>query len=165
MRSREAVAHWLICAAVTSTGQRDLTFTSDPIGGDGILLDVNSGDTFQAEHVIGPRHKGGRDIDPHKSILDAIEHKRAKGGAAYANGKVLVVFVDAQTGEWFPNRIAKALPAPLHYDEAWVASLQTAQYGEYVYGVTALDISGGDAPTYIVTIDKSFSGWTVKQTQ
>src|SRR3981081_2177447 len=66
MRSREAVANWLICAVVSSIGQRDLISTSDPIGGDGILIDGNTGQTFQTEHVMVPLHKGGTDVDPHK---------------------------------------------------------------------------------------------------
>lgn len=33
MRSREAIANWLLCAVVNHTGQRELSFTSDPTGG------------------------------------------------------------------------------------------------------------------------------------
>lgn len=165
MRSREAVANWVICAALNNAGQRNLTFTSDPIDGDGILLDLNTEETFQTEHVMVPRHKGGEDADGHKLILEAIEHKRAKGGAAYARGKILVVFVDAPTAPWFPNRVAKALPDPLLFQGAWVVSLQEVQDGDYVYGVTALDVTGGDAPAFIVRISKKFDSWEVTQIQ
>jgi hypothetical protein len=40
-------------------------------------------------------------------ILNAIDEKRNKGRSAYASGKTLVVFVNASTGEWFPNGVAR----------------------------------------------------------
>jgi hypothetical protein len=165
MRSREAVANWLICAAVNSTAQRELSFTSDPIGGDGILEDAKTGETFQTEHVMVPRQKGGEGADAHELVLDAIGQKRKKGGAAYASGKLLVVFLDAGAGEWFPNRVARTLPTPLHFDSVWVVGLQPIKDGEYTYGVTLLDLSDGNAPTYIVRITKDFDDWTVRRHQ
>jgi hypothetical protein len=165
MRSREAVANWLLCATINATGQRNLTFSSDPTGGDGILYDAKTGDTFQTEHVMVPRHSGGANADAHKLILDVIEKKRAKGGAAYAEGKTLIVFLDAGAGEWFPNRVAKALPEPLHFDTVWVVGLQGVEDGAYVYGVTSLDVSGESAPTYLVRITKDFGGWNVTNLQ
>ena len=166
MRSREAVANWLICAAVNSTGQRELTFTSDPVDGDGILMDTKTGETFPTEHVMVPRQRGaGAGADAHKLILDAIDPKRKKGGAAYATEKMLVVFLDADAGEWFPNRVAKSLPDPLYFDSVWVVGLQPVKDGEYAYGVTLLDVTGGNAPTFIVRINKTFDDWTVWQEQ
>jgi hypothetical protein len=165
MRSREALANWLICAAVNSIGQRELTFTSDPVGGDGILVDTKTGETFQTEHVMVPRQKGREGADAHELVLDAIDLKRKKGGAAYASGKMLVVFLDAGAGEWFPNRVAKALPTPLHFDSVWVVGLQPVKDDKYAYGVTLLDVSGGNAPIFIVRINKSFEAWTVSQEQ
>jgi hypothetical protein len=131
MRSREAVANWLLCAVVNAIGQRELSFTSDPVGGDGILIDAKTGESFQTEHVMVPRHKGGAEADVHQLILDAIEQKRSKGGAAYAAGKLLVVFLDVAAGPWFPSRVARVLPDPLYFDEVWVAGLQPVSNGEY----------------------------------
>ena len=37
--------------------------------------------------------------------------------------------------------------------------------GEYVYGVTHLDRSEGNAPTLLVRITSDFTGWTVTQIQ
>jgi hypothetical protein len=165
MRSREALANWLLCAVMTATGQRNLTFSSDPVGGDGILIDSNTDETFQAEHVMVPRLKGGENADAHSLVLDAIEQKRTKGGKAYASGKTLVVFLDAGAGEWFPNRVAKALPQPLHFDTVWVVGLQGIDDGEYVYGVVSLDLSAGKAPTFLVRLSKDFTDWTVYQSQ
>jgi hypothetical protein len=54
---RELLANWLVCVAFNAeVGTPDrLTFTSDPISGDGILLDTESKETFATEHVIVPR--------------------------------------------------------------------------------------------------------------
>ena len=43
MRSREILANWLLCAAMNSASVGELTFSSDPIGGDGIICDVRDG--------------------------------------------------------------------------------------------------------------------------
>jgi hypothetical protein len=53
---RELVANWLICAAVNSeddAGER-MAFHSDPIDGDGILVDTKSNETWPTEHVLVP---------------------------------------------------------------------------------------------------------------
>ena len=165
MRSREAVANWLLCAVVNYTGQRELSFTSDPTGGDGVLEDAKTGETFLTEHVMVPPHNGGEGADAHALVLDAINLKREKGGEAYARGKMLVVFLDAAAGEWFPNRVAKALPDPLYFDEVWVVGIYGVENGGYVYGVAQLDVSSGNAPAYKVQINADFTGWTVKQVQ
>lgn len=112
-----------------------------------------------------PRQSGGEEADAHALILAAIEQKRTKGGAAYASGKTLVVFLDAGAGEWYPNRVARALPDPLHFATVWVVGLQKIDDGNYVYGVTNLDVSNGDAPTFLVLINKDFDGWEVTDLQ
>jgi hypothetical protein len=165
MRSREAVANWLLCAVVNHTGQRELSFTSDPTGGDGVLDDAKTGETFLTEHVMVTRHRGGEGADAHALVLNAINLKRAKGGEAYARGKTLVVFLDAGAGEWFPNRVAKALPDRLYFDDVWVVGLYGVEDGEYVYGLTQLDLTSGNAPAYKVRINQDFTGWRVDQVQ
>ena len=42
MRSRELLANWLLCAAINSVSGASLTFSSDPIGGDGIIIDATT---------------------------------------------------------------------------------------------------------------------------
>ncbi len=124
MRSREAVANWLLCATINAVEQRQLSFTTtnDLIGGDGIIHNEKTGDIFPTEHVMVPSQQTGKDAQ--SLILKAIDDKRNKGGAAYASGKTLVVFVNADTGEWFPNKVARALPAPLYFETVWLVSLQ-----------------------------------------
>jgi hypothetical protein len=164
MLSREMLANWLLCVAVNSTDNRELTFSSDPIGGDGILCDSASGETWPTEHVMVPRLRPGETGDAEALILEAMEHKRSKG-AAYATGKTLVVFLEAGAGTWFPNRVARQLPAPLLFAAVWVVGLQAVEAGEYIYNVTCLDISDGDAPALRVKVEKDFNTWTVERIQ
>jgi hypothetical protein len=164
MLSREILANWLLCVATNSTDNRDLTFSSDPVGGDGIICDSVSGDTWPTEHVMVPRLRPGETGEAETLILEAIEHKRSKG-AAYATGKTLVVFLEAGAGIWFPNRVARQLPDPLLFAVVWVVGLQGVEAGDYTYNVTCLDISGGEAPAFHVRIGKDFDTWTVKRIQ
>jgi hypothetical protein len=114
-----------------------------------------------------PRLAEGQTGDAQALILDAIEQKRFKGGAAYARGKTLIVFFEAGTaaGRWFPNKVARQLPKPLHFAAAWVVALIGVEKGEYVYSVTDLDVGAGDAPTLLVHISKEFDAWEVTRIQ
>jgi hypothetical protein len=167
MRSREAVANWLLCATANEIDGRNLSIasTKDPIGGDGIIHDEDTGDSLPTEHVMVPRQSGGANADPQALILKAIDDKRKKGGAAYALGKTLVVFVDADTSEWYPNKVARALPDPLYFATVWVVSLHGVADGAYTYHVVHLDLSDGNAPVYRVHITKDFDDWQVSAVQ
>jgi hypothetical protein len=167
MRSREILANWLLCIAVGEADGRELTFTSDPIGGDGIIRDAGTGETWPTEHVMVPRSREDESRDAQTLILNAIEHKRSKGGAAYATGKTLVVFMEAgaAAGIWFPNRLARAIPDPPLFAAIWVVGLREVVAGEYVYSVTHLDLSEGNAPVLLVRIAASFEAWTVTRFQ
>lgn len=165
MRSREILANWLLCVAINSTDNRELTFSSDPIGGDGIICDSATGETWPTEHVMVPRSRPGETGDAEVLILKAIEQKRRKGGAAYATGKTLIVFFESDAGPWFPNKVARQLPNPLLFAAIWVVGLQGVAGGEYVYNVASLDISDGHAPALLVHVGKDFDAWAVKRVQ
>lgn len=165
MRSREILANWLVCAATNAATEGKLTFCSDPIGGDGIIVDTTTGESWPTEHVIVPRLRSDQTGDAEMLILNAINRKREKGGAAYAQGKTLIVFLDAGAGTWFPNRVARRLPDPLHFATVWVVGLQGVDAGEYVYGLTNLDLTGGNAPTLLVRISAAFETWQVTRIQ
>lgn len=165
MRSREILANWLLCVAVNATENRELTFSSDPVGGDGIIYDSVSGESWPTEHVMVPRLRPGETGDAEALILKAIEHKRSKGGAAYAAGKTLIVFLEAGAGRWFPNRVARQLPDPLLFAAVWVVGLQGVDAGAYVYSVICLDLTGGDAPALLVQLGQAFDSWTVRRVQ
>lgn len=164
MLPREAIANLMVCLCIKGVDGKDLTFVSDPIGVDGVVWERSSETAWPTEHVMagGPR-SGKRPAD--RTILDAIAQKNQKGGGAYASGKTLIVFADAASGAWCPNRVARQLPDPLHFDAVWVVALQRVKDGEYAYAVTRLDVSGGDAPTMMVRINRDFSSWTVERLQ
>jgi hypothetical protein len=164
MRSREALANWLVCVVVNSEGEQ-MAFTTDPVGGDGIILNTKTGETWPTEHVLVPALKNTGTVDVEAMILNAIESKQQKGGAAYARGKTLVVFVNCGGGTWKPNRIVKGLPDPLDFAAVWAVGLQFVENDEYVYVVSNLHMEGGDAPAWKVRISKQFDDWNVTRIQ
>ena len=168
MRSREILANWLICAAFNAHSQAErLTFASvdDPIGGDGVLIDTETDETWPTEHVVALGAPGDTgEIEPR--VLAAVAQKIAKGGAAYATGKTLVVFVEKGEGRvWFANKAARALPRPLHFGAVWVVGLHSAEAGEYTYNVTQMDEEAGTAHVWRVRIAADFDRWTVERVQ
>lgn len=170
MRSREALANWLICAAANfEHGSDRMSFTSDPTGGDGVIHDSQAQATWQTEHVMVRRPLSAKEKANPKSvetqILEAVAMKQAKGGTAYASGKQLIVFLDSGGGEWYPNKVARHLPQPLLFEDVWVIGLHGPIVDEYVYGVTQLDLSGGNAPTWLVRIGQDFQSWIVTSRQ
>ena len=105
LRSRELLANWLLCVVGNYTRQADrLTFTSDPLGGDGIIYDSVAEKTWPTEHVLVPTARDGEVEDVEALILKAIGIKQSKGGAPYGSGKTLVVFLNS-SGTWFPNKV------------------------------------------------------------
>ena len=165
MRSREVLTNLLVCITIKEIEGLDVTFSSDPVGGDGIIQDVRTGETWPTEHVMVTHHGAKEDDNAKALILKAIDQKCQKGGEAYARGKTLIVFLDAPVGEWKPNVVARELPVPLLFAAVWVVSLRGVEDGEYVYNVTCLDISEGDAPAFLVRINKTFDGWVVTRVQ
>jgi hypothetical protein len=166
MRSREVLANWLICVVFDAeAGSERFTFTSDPVGGDGIIHDGKTKETWPTEHVMVPQARAGESIDVEASILKAIKGKQKKGMAAYASGKTLVVFSNAGGGaRWFPNKVAKRLPAT-DFAAIWVVGLHLVEDGQYIYSVSELDASNGTAPTWLVHVAKEFNSWVVQRFQ
>jgi hypothetical protein len=165
-RSRELWANWLICAPQNfEAGEERLTFTSDPTGGDGIMLDVATGDTWPTEHVIALTKRGASGADTEAEILKAVTDKVQRGGEQYARGKTLVVFTNLAGGStWNPTAVARKLPNPLHFGSVWVVAIQGVVDGEYVYAVSLLDVEAqAEAPAWRVRINKSFEVWQVER--
>lgn len=166
-RPRELVANWMVCAAANAeedgVGER-MAFHSDPVGGDGIIVDTKTGETWPTEHVMVPMPRTASVPNIEASIAKAVSDKQKKGGAAYATGKTLIVFLNSGGGEWKPTRVAKNLP-PHDFGAVWVVGLYTAKDGEYVYGVANLHLEIGQAPTWTVHIAKDFGFWSVERKQ
>jgi hypothetical protein len=170
MRPREAWANWLLCAAINFDWQAErLSFTSDPTGSDGKIYDARTQTSRQTEHILVPRPRTLEDAQLAEAIgtriLKAVAKKQAKGAAAYAQGKELVVFLDVGGAAWFPNRVARQLPVPMDFNAVWVVALQRAESGDYLYAVTRLNATDGDAPIWLIRIAKDFNSWTVTRIQ
>jgi len=181
MRSREVLANWSICAVVNGADAERYTFCSDPIGGDGIIIDTTTDATWQTEHVYVPNRAAITKItiseenpapnplaneDIKALILDKIKMKIDKGGEAYASGKSLVVFLDSGAGKWFPNHVMKELPNPLLFNDVWIVGLYSFKNEQYTYCVTHLVPNDkGNAPAYLIRISKDFESWQVEKVQ
>ena len=168
MRPREFLANWLVCAVSTDHGDSHYSFTTDPLGGDGIIRDDATGETFRTEHVavLLPPNAPTPVGQAENLILDRITEKNARG-PTYASGQTLIVFMEEPAGPWLPNRVTRSLPAPLHYDAVWVVGLQSVEAdGTYVYGVTWLQLGPYiDAPTFLVRVAPTFTSWAIERLQ
>ena len=165
LRSREILANWLLCVVVNAMTEPDrFWLSSDPLGGDGIIHDKETGETWATEHVFVPEPRTGDSDRVEPLILHAIGKKHRKGGAAYASGKTLVVFLDA-VGRWLPDLVAQQLPEPLHFEAVWVVSLHGVKADEYVYDVARLDVGRRNAPAWCVCIGAGFNSWVVSPVQ
>ena len=166
LRSREILANWLICVAINSERQGSpLIFTSDPQGGDGIICDTETETTWPTEHVMVPKAGPSETRSIETLILNAVELKQQKGGAAYASGKTLIVFLDSGLGEWLPNKVTRQLP-PIDFDAVWVVGLQGVVSGKYIYGISRLHmLPDGNAPTWLIRIEQDFNSWDVRRLQ
>jgi hypothetical protein len=165
LRPRELVGNWLVCAVVNfERGREDLCFTTDPTTNDcdGLIFDDATKDTFFTEHVfISQRDEGDAEL----LILERVAQKNAKG-ATYARGRTLMVFANGGAGEWFPNRVAKKIGRPFHFDDVWLISLQNAGTGgSYIYGVARLDPDAGEASIWHVQVPPEFDRWDVRRVQ
>jgi hypothetical protein len=157
------LANWLLCATFEMIEGRELMFYSDPIGGDGLIRDEATEQTWQTEHVYVSQQSSGPDAKA--LILDAINHKQ-RNGEAYCRGKTLVVFLDTPAaGRWFPNEIAKALPNSLWFAAVWVVGFSNVEAGSYTYNLTLLDVTDGNAPAFLLRIAPDFGACQVEQIQ
>ena len=163
LRSREILANWLLCIVINFEQKFNrVTLCTDPDGGDGIIYDSKEKTACRTEHILVPRSTK-KETDVEALILDAIKKKQLKGGAAYARGKTLVVFINAGGGTWSPNRVARSLPTKLDFDGVWIVGLESHKNGLYIYNATRLNPSG--SPIWQVTINKNFSDWQTNRIQ
>jgi hypothetical protein len=128
MLSREAWANWLLCVTLNEdrADGGSFTYCSDPLGGDGLIVDISAGDAVaQIEHVMVPGARGRVETEPKTLILRAVAKKRHKG-ATYPDGKTLCVFLNADVGNrtWRPNEVARELPDPLYFKDVWVIGFE-----------------------------------------
>jgi hypothetical protein len=160
MLPRELAANWLIAAVLDHCTRSDrFHIMSDPADGDGLIFDTITKEALWTEHVMvidrAPDH--GPD-DPQAKILKCVSEKNDRG-SAYGRARNLIIFLyrSGNPGPWWPNRLARLLPQPLHFDTVWLVGFQHFERADRIYAVTCLDVSqGGHAPIWLVRIDSNF---------
>jgi hypothetical protein len=113
-----------------------------------------------AEHVMVAKRRDGQ--RPEESaellVLTQVEKKLAKGGAAYASNKMLVVYLDADVAGYSPRALRACLPANLAFEGVW---LVVPQAGRWDYDVVCFGEAMPEPQTYRVSITEAFDDWTV----
>ena len=162
LRPREAWANWLICAVLQKIHGSYVTFAEDN-NGDGILVDIKSGNVLPTEHVSALNiPKGKKLAEGEQRIIEAINLKIARG-PEYANGKSLVVFFDG-AGIFYRNKVRESIYKKHEFESVFCVGLLTSDKDGYVYTVTEFRDSYGDKSlTHKVRINESFTDWAVYQ--
>lgn len=155
LRPREILVNWLLCVVFNFEKKLNAAMLcTAPLDGDGIIYDSIEKKSYLTEHILIPRINNKlQDIE--SLILQAIEKKQKKGGAAYASGKTLIVFLNTDGGEWHPNKVARNLPKTLDFLSVCIVGLQGIIKNEYIYNVTTLNPS--NCPIWQIRIEKDFS--------
>lgn len=168
LRSREGLANWLICVVFNAiAGKEQLTFAAvaEEIGGDGVLVDTATNETWPTEHVM-VRNDDSDNRDIETRVVETIRQKQDKGDEQYASGKTLIVFVNAgNSSEWWPNKVARAVAQPILFGAIWLVGLQAVEAGEYVYTVVEVDAENGVSHVWRVRIVANFDEWSVSHIQ
>ena len=147
MLPRELVANWLLTVVANYfTRSERFQFTTDPRGGNGVIYDTETREAVWTEHII-VRGAPGSKANPETQILEAVAHKLKKG-PSYAKGKTLIVFMysGGDGTQWWPDKVAAALPKPIHFEAAWVVGFQSFDGDDRIYAVTRLDLRRAHAP-------------------
>lgn len=160
LKPRELAVNWLLAAVADHLfPDQHFTVATNPEGGDGQIYNLASRTGLPTEHVIVRGGEGPAD----DLIPTAIQKKVSKGGKAYASGKTLVVFRygGGDKQPWYPNKLARRLPDPLHFDAVWVVGFEGLSSGGMVYAVARLEKIG--SPVWWVTIRPDFQSWAVTE--
>ncbi len=161
LRPREAWANWLLCVVLRHIHGDRMTF-SDDHQGDGLIIVKDTGEIVSTEHVsalenpFNPLPKGDA------RIINAIDSKIARG-AAYAQGKWLVVFFDG-AGEFHRNKIRENIKGRHNFGAIYCIGLLTSDENGYAYAVTEFKESSGDrSVTFKIEINPDFTDWKITQ--
>ena len=163
LRPREILANWLICSVKNyEVGPDKWTFSTDPTGGDGLIVERSTGIGWRTEHVFIPTLESSQNDSVEDLMIKAVEHKHLKG-EAYAEGKQLVIFADVTRGKWFPNQVGQRIKGQHGFDSVWAAGLEQPDGNNYEYWVICFD----KLPSQVwkVSIDIEIIEWNVERIQ
>lgn len=162
---REILANWLLCAVGNSTANNDpFTFCNDPFGGgDGIIINRDSGEQMVTEHIFVPKHQKKDKKSAEDLIVEAVQKKQKKGSKAYAEGKHLIIFCDG-IGNWVPNKVGRKIQRIHNFSSVWAIGLERVENENYYYYWVAL-FNSNHSPVSQVKIDFQEKKWSVKKVQ
>ena len=162
---REILANWLLCALGNSNVSNDpFTFCNDPFGGgDGIIINRDSGEQMVTEHIFVPKHQKKDKKSAEDLIVEAVQKKQSKGRKAYAEGKHLIIFCDG-IGNWFPNKVGRKIQKTHNFSSVWAIGLERVQNENYYYYWVAL-FNTNHSPISQIKIDFQKKKWSVKIVQ
>lgn len=166
MLPRELLGNWLVCVTANKDQpDRPLYFTTDPTGGDGVVIDEKNEIAYHFEHVFAPQPATGEILSGDELVKAAVAQKQRKGGRAYAAGKNLVVLLD-KADSLCPTETARTLPQH-DFAGVWVIAQVDLVLDEYAFAVTRLFPMEGheQAPTFWVRINQKFDTWGVARAQ
>jgi hypothetical protein len=164
LRPREVLANWLLCAVGNfQNDNENLTFSEDPTGGDGIILNQADNRYMATEHVFIPPPRPNSTVSVEDLIVQKIEHKM-RNGAAYARGKHLIVFSEA-IGWWYPNRVGRRIAGQHEFASVWVVGLERGDESGFLYWVTCPLAGPVDSFAWRVSINANFTSWQVERVQ
>ena len=162
---REILANWLLCIVGNSGRDTEqLTFCNDPFGGgDGIILDRESGEQMVTEHIFIPKHQNKDGKSTEDLVVEAVEKKENKGGKSYSKGKHLIIFCDG-IGNWFPNKVGRRIQGIHNFSSVWAIGLERVENDNfYFYWVALFDKN--HSPVSQVKIDFQQKQWSVENIQ
>jgi hypothetical protein len=159
LRPREAWANWLLCAVLRKLHGDRITFAEDEQG-DGIIIDKDSKQWIQTEHISALEIPKGK-IWPkgEARIIEAINQKIAKG-IEYTRGKTLIVFFDG-AGKFYRNKVRDAIRGKHNFRRIYGIGLLSSDEHGYVYAVT--EFFDNFSITFKVKINSDFTDWEVEQ--
>ena len=165
MLPREIWGNWILSAICSEGREHELSITTDPDGGDGVIWDPATEVGWRMEHILLPVSHPADTRSTDQRIIDAANKKQTKGGAQYARGKTLVILNESSTGErWHPTVLAQNLPDN-DFVETWVIGPDNFHHASVTYAATKLELDRDQAPVFKVHINSLFTRWRVEQIQ
>lgn len=165
IRPRELLGNWVLCAALNeNAGLERFFIASDSTGSDGVIFDSLEDRPYFTEHVLALNLSASEKENGEENIVMAINKKRNKGGLAYGKGKILVVLAEG-IGEWKPNIVRRLIEGDFVFDDIWVFGLCSANDQRYTYGISRIDRSDLNCPTWIIEIMSDFASFETTRIQ
>jgi len=161
LRPREAWANWLLCIVLRKLHGEHLTFAESP-GGDGFIVDKNTGEVIPTEHVSALENPSNKLPKGEDRIINAIDLK-IKRGNEYAKGKWLIVFFDG-AGKFYRNKIRESIKGRHNFGAVYCVGLLISGDDGYSYSITEFKDSHGDKSiSFKADINGSFTDWQISQ--